>query len=38
LVEEVPISVYDVRLGEFVLDERDDVREVVLAGVLTVGD
>jgi hypothetical protein len=38
LVEEVSISVHDVRLGELVLNERHDVGEVMLAGVLTVGD
>jgi hypothetical protein len=38
LVQEVPIGVNDIWLGEFVLNERDDMREVWLAGVLTVGD
>jgi hypothetical protein len=38
LVEEVPIGINDVWFWEFMLDEGDDVREVALAGVLTVDD
>ena len=38
LVQEVSVGVDDIGLGEFVFDERDDVGEVGLSGVLTIGD
>lgn len=38
LIQEVPISVDDIWLRQFVFDERDDVGEVALAGVLAVCD
>jgi len=38
LVQEVSVGVDDIRLGEFVFDERDNVGEVGFAGVLTIGD
>ena len=38
MVEEVSIGVNDIRLGELMFDEGDDMREVGFAGVLTVDD
>jgi len=37
-MEEVTIGVDDVRLREFSLDERDDIREFVFSTVGAVGD
>lgn len=38
LVQEVSVGVDDIGLRELMFDEGDDVREVGLAGVLTVDD
>jgi hypothetical protein len=38
LVEEVTIGVDDVRLREFSLDERDDMREFVFSTVCAISD
>jgi len=38
LVQEVSVGVDDIGLREFMFDQGDDVREVGLAGVLTVDD
>ena len=38
LVQEVSIGVDDIGLRELMFDQGDDVREVGLAGVLTVDD
>jgi len=38
LIQEIPVGVDDIRLRQFMFDERDDVGEVGLAGVLTIGD
>jgi hypothetical protein len=38
LVEEVTIGVYNVRLRELPLDERDDMREFVFSTVCAIGD
>lgn len=38
MVQEIPIGINDIGLRKLVFDERDDVREVRLAGVLTVND
>ena len=38
MVEEIPIGVNHIGLRELMFDERDDVREVGFAGVLTVYD
>jgi hypothetical protein len=38
LVEKVTIGVDDVRLRELTLDERNDMRELVLSAVRAIGD